>query len=250
MMKDFARDVAVSRRPIAISESNSDLPLLATAAAHAIPLSRPEPRRRTYGRYRAGGKRVLDVMLVMLSLPVTLPVIGLCALALLLESGLPFYTQYRLGRMGRRFKILKLRTMVRDADDILQDCLDRDPALRAEWEETQKLKNDPRITKVGAFLRATSLDELPQIWNVLKGDMSLVGPRPMMPQQLAHYGDPRAYFSLRPGLTGSWQVAGRNDHAFETRRTFDAEYHRFHDLKEDVSIIWKTVFVVMQRTGY
>jgi len=140
--------------------------------------------------------------------------------------------------------------MVRNADAKLEACLQADPEMRAEWTATQKLKNDPRITPVGRFLRATSLDELPQIWNVLRGEMSLVGPRPMLPEQLPLYGDPRAYFALRPGIAGAWQVTARNEQAFETRRTFDADYHTYLCLKEDVLLLWSTIFVVVRRTGY
>ncbi len=106
------------------------------------------------------------------------------------------------------------------------------------------------VTRIGALLRATSLDELPQLWNVLTGDMTLVGPRPMLPQQLPLYGDPRAYFALRPGLTGYWQVAARNEDAFETRRAFDAKYFYGAGLREDVRILWQTIGVVVRRTGY
>jgi lipopolysaccharide/colanic/teichoic acid biosynthesis glycosyltransferase len=200
--------------------------------------------------YRAWGKRALDVSLVTLSLPVVLPVVAMCALALWVESGAPFYSQDRLGLMGRRFRIFKLRTMVRNADEMLERCLEADPALRAEWNETQKLKNDPRITRVGALLRKTSLDELPQLLNVLRGDMSLVGPRPMMPEQLPLYGDPSAYFALRPGLTGSWQISARNTQSFATRAVFDASYLGALSLRRDVAIICRTFGVVMKRTGY
>lgn len=202
------------------------------------------------GAYAGGGKRGLDVLLVLLSLPVVLPLIALCAAALALEGGRPFYTQARLGRGGQVFRILKLRTMVRDADLLLQHYLDTDPALRREWEETQKLKNDPRITRVGRFLRATSLDELPQLWNVAKGDMSLVGPRPMMPEQLPLYGDARAYFALRPGITGAWQVSVRNEGSFASRAQADVGYKRGLSFAGDLSLIWRTVGVVLKGTGY
>lgn len=177
-----------------------------------------------HSAYSIFGKRVLDVLLVLLTLPVSLPIILLCALALWVEGGNPFYRQDRLGQGGARFRILKLRTMVRDADAMLAYYLDNDPVLRAEWDETQKLKQDPRITPVGRFLRMTSLDELPQLWNVLTGEMSLVGPRPMMPVQLPLYGDPRAYFALKPGITGVWQVSERNESSFAHRAELDADY--------------------------
>lgn len=205
---------------------------------------------RFQGRYRSWGKRSLDVMLVLLTLPISAVIIGICAIALWFEGGSPFYTQERLGARGRRFRILKLRTMARDADARLATLLAQDPDLRAEWRDTQKLKNDPRITRIGRILRATSIDELPQIWNVLRGDMSLVGPRPMMPEQLPMYGDARAYFALRPGITGAWQVAARNEDSFGSRRAFDADYHTYHSFWEDALLLWQTVFVVLRRTGY
>lgn len=202
------------------------------------------------GIYAPAGKRGLDLLLVLLSLPLALPLIALCAAALWLEGGRPFYTQARLGRGGQVFRILKLRTMVRDADALLQHYLAASPALRQEWQDTQKLKNDPRITPVGRLLRATSLDELPQLWNVVKGDMSLVGPRPMMPDQLPLYGDARAYFALRPGITGIWQVSVRNEASFASRVRADFEYRRGLSLSRDLDLIWRTFGVVLKGTGY
>ncbi|WP_274846424.1 sugar transferase [Phaeobacter sp. QD34_24] len=202
------------------------------------------------GIYAWGGKRALDLALTLLSLPVTLPVMLLCALALVIEGGNPFYTQERLGQNGKRFRILKLRTMVRDADTCLQDYLERDAALKREWESTQKLKNDPRITPVGRILRVTSLDELPQLWNVIKGEMSLVGPRPMMTDQLPLYGDPRDYFDVKPGLTGLWQVSARNESTFAFRAAADSEYCRGLGLANDMKLIWRIFGVVAKGTGY
>nr|WP_245398669.1 sugar transferase [Oceaniglobus trochenteri] len=201
-------------------------------------------------QYRALGKRLLDIILVLLSAPLTLVVVAICALALAIEGGSPFYRQDRLGVGGRRFSILKLRTMVRDADACLQRYLDADPAMAREWAETQKLKHDPRITRVGAFLRTTSLDELPQFWNVLVGDMSLVGPRPMMPEQLPLYGDPYAYFAMRPGITGYWQVSARNENHFSFRAEIDAQYHAKMSLPCDLGVMMRTVGVMLRRTGY
>lgn len=202
------------------------------------------------GLYAAWGKRCLDLSLIFLSLPLVLPLVAVCALLLWAEGGNPFYRQMRLGRGGREFAILKLRTMVRDADAKLEAMLVADPALRREWEETQKLKNDPRITRVGAFLRATSLDELPQLWNVVTGDMSLVGPRPMLPGQLPLYGNGRAYFALRPGLTGIWQVSARNESRFSYRAELDAQYLQRRSLGLDLTLIARTFAVVARRTGY
>lgn len=201
------------------------------------------------GFYRDFGKRVLDIALVLLTLPASLIVISIAALALLSEGGNPFYRQERLGLNGKRISILKLRTMVPNADAMLEEVLAADPKLREEWDSTQKLKKDPRITKVGRVLRSTSLDELPQIWNVLRGDMSLVGPRPMMPEQLPLYHDPRHYFALRPGITGLWQVTKRNESPFVYRVETDATYDMSVSFPMDAVLLFKTIGVVFQRTG-
>lgn len=213
-------------------------------------LGRPAPAVPYGVTYDSAGKRVLDILLVLLTLPVSLPLIGICALLLWAEGGQPFYWQQRLGRGGRRFRIVKLRTMVRDADQALERCLAADPELRCEWDATQKLKNDPRITRVGALLRATSLDELPQLWNVVTGEMSLVGPRPMLPEQLPLYGDPRAYFALRPGITGIWQVSARNESHFSHRAVLDAQYLDRQSLGCDLMLMLRTAGAVARRTGY
>lgn len=199
--------------------------------------------------YRHLGKRVLDIAFVLLTLPFSLTIIAICALALWIEGGNPFYTQPRLGKHGKRFSILKLRTMVRDADEVLETYLANDPEMRREWDEMQKLSNDPRITRVGQFLRVTSMDELPQLFNVLKGDMSLVGPRPMMPEQLSMYGDATAYEALKPGITGLWQVSARNNARFTYRREVDAAYERSLTLGMDMTILFKTIGVVLRPTG-
>lgn len=206
------------------------------------------PRLRSL--YADLGKRVLDIAVVLLSLPVAGVVILFCALMLWREGGNPFYWQARMGRGGKEYRIVKLRTMVMDADARLARLLEQDPALKAEWDATQKLKQDPRITPVGGFLRRTSLDELPQLWNVLKGEMSLVGPRPMMPEQLPMYGKADAYFALRPGITGLWQVSERNNSRFDYRAKLDADYARNLCLTGDLVLLFRTVSVVLRRTGY
>lgn len=217
----------------------------------ALPAPAPAPQAVTgdAGWYVHFGKRALDLVLVILTLPVTLPVIALCALALWIESGLPFYWQDRIGLGGRRFRIVKLRTMVRDADAQLVRYLATDPAIRDEWNRTQKLRNDPRITPVGNILRATSLDELPQLWNVIKGEMSLVGPRPMLPEQAGLYGDDSCYASVRPGITGLWQVSARNDKEFSHRAKVDVVYCRSLSLWRDIVLMVRTIGVVLRRTG-
>lgn len=206
------------------------------------------PRSRS-NLYRSGLKRALDVVLVLLTLPAVVLLVLLLALAVMLDGGQPFYSQMRLGRGGRPFRLWKLRSMVPDADARLQAHLDQTPAARAEWDATQKLRDDPRITRVGRILRRTSLDELPQLWNVLRGDMSLVGPRPMMPSQRSLYPG-RAYFALRPGLTGLWQVSKRNEASFAERASFDDDYHRRLSLALDARVLLATVRVVLRATGH
>ena len=199
--------------------------------------------------YRSFGKRALDVTLVLLSLPLVLPLVGLLAVFVALEGGKPFYTQPRLGRNGKVYRIWKLRSMVPNADALLESHLAANPDARREWDTTQKLKNDPRITRLGRFLRRSSLDELPQLWNVLKGDMSLVGPRPMMPCQRDLY--PGAdYNAMRPGITGSWQVSARNDSTFADRARFDSSYLRNLSFETDLKLLTATFRVVLRATGH
>lgn len=199
--------------------------------------------------YRHFVKRCLDIAFVILTLPFSLPIICFCALTLWFEGSKPFYRQARLGADGKQFSILKLRTMVENADQVLETYLAQDPEMRREWDTLQKLNNDPRITPVGKLLRKTSLDELPQLFNVLRGDMSIVGPRPMMPEQLDMYGKPDAYFALKPGITGLWQVSARNSARFSYRNQIDAEYEQTVGLGTDLKILFKTVGVVLRPTG-
>lgn len=212
-------------------------------AAHEV-----APAARS-GLYRGFLKRAFDVTLVVLALPVIVPVVAILALIVARDGGSPFYTQARVGRGGRAYTIWKLRTMVVDAEDRLGAHLAADPRARAEWDSTQKLKDDPRVTRFGRILRKSSLDELPQLWNVLRGDMSLVGPRPMMPEQQALYPG-RAYYRLRPGITGPWQVSKRNDTTFADRARFDALYDRDLSLATDLRLLLATVRVVLRATGH
>jgi lipopolysaccharide/colanic/teichoic acid biosynthesis glycosyltransferase len=215
----------------------------------SVTTRRPRTLSRPFSRlYRRGVKRGLDLVLVGLSLPVVVPLVAALALLVSLDGGAPFYTQPRLGRAGRVFRIWKLRTMVPDAETRLAEHLAGDAEARREWALKQKLARDPRITRLGLVLRRTSLDELPQLWNVLVGDMSLVGPRPMMVDQRPLYPG-RAYFTLRPGLTGPWQVSARNASSFAERAAHDAAYHRTVSLREDVRLLARTVRVVLRGTG-
>ncbi len=194
-------------------------------------------------------KRALDVVLVLVALPIVLPTLLLLALLVARDGNNPFYGQTRIGRDGKEFTMWKLRSMVPNAHVLLADHLARDPAAKREWDETQKLKNDPRITKIGQLMRKTSLDELPQLWNVLTGEMSLVGPRPMMPEQKKLYPG-EAYYSMRPGLTGLWQISQRNASSFASRADFDTSYAGQLSLRTDLGIIFATVGVVLRGTGY
>ncbi len=193
-------------------------------------------------------KRSLDILLVFLSAPFALILVAIFAGLVALSGGRPFYCQDRLGRGGRHFRMWKIRSMVVDADAILADYLSAHPEKAEEWNLKQKLENDPRVTWLGRFVRRTSLDELPQLWNVLRGDMSLVGPRPMMVNQADLYPG-MAYYRLRPGLTGTWQISERNDVSFGSRANFDASYEANLSLRADARIILETVRVVCRGTG-
>ena len=201
------------------------------------------------GPYEIFFKRILDILLVLLMAPFVLPVVFGLGLLVRRDGGAAFYCQSRIGRGGKVFRLWKLRSMVVDADRKLEEYLCGNPAARAEWDDAQKLKDDPRVTAVGRLIRKTSLDELPQLWNVLTGDMSLVGPRPMMPQQAELYPG-RDYYRLRPGLTGLWQISDRNQTSFAARAAYDAEYSRQMSLLTDILVLFATVWVVLRGTGY
>jgi lipopolysaccharide/colanic/teichoic acid biosynthesis glycosyltransferase len=194
-------------------------------------------------------KRGFDMLCLILAAPVIVPVIAFLAGLVALEGGKPFYTQARVGRDGRIYTMWKLRTMVAHADAKLADYLASNPAAQFEWDTTQKLKNDPRITRMGRLLRKTSLDELPQLINVAKGEMSLVGPRPMLPEQQDMYPG-TAYYEMRPGITGPWQVSSRNESTFAARAYFDTRYARSVSLLEDLKMLFRTVGVVARATGH
>ncbi len=201
------------------------------------------------GIYRNGLKRALDVLLILIAAPIVVPLVFFLSMIVAGDGARPFYWSKRVGRNGQEFLMLKLRTMVPDADHRLEAHLANDKAARIEWETTQKLKKDPRITPFGRVLRKLSLDELPQVWNVFKGDMSLVGPRPMLPNQRAMYPG-LAYYALRPGITGPWQVSDRNESEFAKRADHDRQYDEQLSLVTDAKLIVKTIGVVLKGTGY
>jgi lipopolysaccharide/colanic/teichoic acid biosynthesis glycosyltransferase len=192
--------------------------------------------------------RTLDVVVATLLLILVLPLMGLCALAVLATSRGPiFFRHPRIGRHGELFTCLKFRTMVQEADTAIEHVLRKSTETRQEWEALQKLRRDPRVTPVGAFLRRYCLDELPQLINVLAGEMSIVGPRPIVASELERYGvNFAAYCSVKPGLTGLWQVSGRHFLSYDERVELDAEYARSKTLSLDLLILWRTVPIVLR----
>ncbi|MEY1554565.1 sugar transferase [Yoonia sp. R2331] len=235
--------------------------MTAQKVEHAVSVARPSLRAVTMPpkpaqapaqpgatRYASYFKRPFDIFMVLLGAPLAVPLIGLMICAIWLSGGQPLYRQERLGRGGKLFTMWKLRTMVTDADAALAAHLASHPAARAEWDANQKLRDDPRITRIGRVLRKISFDELPQIWNVLRGDMSLIGPRPMMVcQKVLYLGE--GYYTLRPGITGLWQVSRRNDVSFTERANIDGIYARNVTFKGDLRILAQTLRVVFRGTG-
>lgn len=191
--------------------------------------------------------KLFSIALFILFLPILLP---LYAVSYISSGGHPIYKQRRIGKNGKLFNIYKFRTMKIDADKILEEILENDPTLKAQWESEFKLKDDPRITKIGKILRRTSLDELPQIYNVFQGKMSLVGPRPIIKDEIANYGEYFDYFkAVKPGITGLWQVSGRNDISYEERVRLDVWYVRNWSMELDIMILVKTAAIILGRKG-
>jgi undecaprenyl-phosphate galactose phosphotransferase len=196
-------------------------------------------------------KRLFDVVVSLAALPFLLPAIGIIGLVIRLETpGSALYAHDRIGRKGKLFRCYKFRTMQKDAEEKLKEMLESNATLRNEWEQTWKLRDDPRITAVGRFLRKSSLDELPQIFNVLKGEMSLVGPRPYLPREKDEIGDSLSVIgSAKPGITGLWQVSGRSTTGCTYRVKLDTWYVMNWSLWLDIAIIFKTVRVVINAEG-
>lgn len=220
-----------------------------TDEAHA-PLT-VGPRAEGGSFYTSFGKRAFDLGFGLAISPLVLPAIGVLWLLSRRDGGAGLFSHTRVGQNGREFRCLKIRTMVPDAEARLVAHLAADATARSEWARDVKLKQDPRVTKLGAFLRKSSLDELPQLFNVLRGDMSFVGPRPVPRTELdAQYGPKKdVYLALKPGITGLWQVSGRNDVSYARRIKLDARYLAKRSLGLDLKIMVKTVFAVLSRTG-
>ena len=219
-----------------------------TAAGNAaIRLNNPVVASGIYARF---GKRIVDLAFVLCLLPVAVPVIAILALLVSRDGAKPFFGHRRVGHNGKTFYCWKVRSMVADAETRLAAHLAADPAAKAEWEATFKLDNDPRITRLGHFIRKTSLDELPQLWNILKGEMSVVGPRPVTAEELTRYGSDAVYYkAMRPGLTGLWQVSGRNTVSYDERVEMDVTYSQSFGFWQDLRIILLTAKAVLSRTG-
>lgn len=201
--------------------------------------------------YRLGMKRFLDIVLCMAGSIVFIPAIPLIALCIRLDSRGPvFFRQERMGLHGKPIQIIKFRTMICDAEDKLKQLLESDGALKAEWAKDQKLSHDPRLTRIGAFLRCTSLDELPQIINVLKGEMSFVGPRPIVESEIPRYGDSyELYTRVKPGITGYWQISGRSDVDYAQRVEMDRQYIYSWSVWLDIYILMHTLPVILSGKG-
>jgi undecaprenyl-phosphate galactose phosphotransferase len=195
-------------------------------------------------------KRLFDTLAALMLLVLLSPGFLLVALAIRRDGGPALFAHPRIGKKGQVFNCYKFRTMVVDAEKQLEQLLQRQPELRKQWQAEHKLRLDPRVSPLGRFLRRTSLDELPQLINVIRGEMSLVGPRPVVRSELPRYGDQVGYYLMvRPGMTGLWQVSGRNDVDYDTRVYLDSWYVKNWSLWHDLVILFKTISVVLTRQG-
>jgi exopolysaccharide production protein ExoY len=207
------------------------------------------------GLYSSRVKLILDTLTAAVLLVFLLPVLAVITGCVVVFGGpgSPIFRHRRIGKDGRPFACLKFRTMCANADAVLNDRLSRDTDALAEWTTTQKLRHDPRVYPFGRFLRATSLDELPQLWNVIRGDIALVGPRPVTEDEMQRWYEPHgaahAYRSVRPGITGLWQVSGRNDTTYNERLMLDCRYVETLSLWQDVLILCRTFTAVIRGEG-
>jgi exopolysaccharide production protein ExoY len=196
-------------------------------------------------------KRIFDIVVATSALILLSPLFVMLALAVLILEGRPvIFRHRRLSAQAKAFDCLKFRSMMRNAEEKLQTHLSENPEAASEWEANQKLRHDPRITPFGAFLRTSSLDELPQLINIIRGEMSLVGPRPIVAEELSRYGaHAQTYLSVRPGLTGLWQINGRSDCPYEERIELDLDYIQNWSFGNDLSIVARTLMVVVSGRG-
>lgn len=228
------------------------IPLYGTDLSHffgyeALMLQVQNNLSRTSARFL---KRAFDFFAAALLLTLLSPLFAYVGYKVTRDGGSAFYGHERVGRNGKKFKCYKFRSMIINSQEVLENLLAADPVAKAEWDKDFKLKNDPRITRIGQFLRKTSLDELPQLWNVLKGDMSLVGPRPIVQDELSRYGANKEYYLMtNPGMTGLWQVSGRSDTDYDRRVYLDVWYAKNWSLWYDIAILFKTIHVVVHHDG-
>jgi exopolysaccharide production protein ExoY len=214
-----------------------------------------EPIQGSIGRdnVQLRAKRVMDIVIALVLILFLSPVFFITFIAVRAGGGPGFFRHKRVGFGGREFDCLKFRTMCVDAERLFESIISENPAARQEWGTTQKLYRDPRVTRVGRVLRSTSIDELPQLFNVLRGEMSLVGPRPVVKSELEKFYQPRGgmatYLSVQPGITGPWQVSGRNATGYETRVTLDIAYAQNITIRGDVSILIRTIGAVLRQRG-
>lgn len=201
--------------------------------------------------YTTNFKRFLDLAICISILPAVLPILGILWVVAKLDGGPGFFGHQRVGRNNKLFNCLKIRSMRQDSQTYLAKYLADNPNARAEWEENQKLKHDPRISKFGNFIRKTSLDELPQIFNVLAGDMSLVGPRPITEEELKRYGsNVSAYLAMKPGITGIWQTSGRSNVSYDERVEMDVTYSKTVSFWTDIKIMFLTAKTLVTKDAY
>ena len=233
------------------SAALDDLYSYRSSAAPVLSVARmPGYRVADTFRYRFL-KRILDVLFVLISAPVVLPLIAIVsALVLLTSPGPIFYSHRRIRKNGSFFSMWKFRTMCANSTEVLDEYLSKDPGARLEWKRTHKLKHDPRITPIGRFLRRYSLDELPQVWNVIRGQMTLVGPRPIVAAEVEKYGSGYYFYCMvKPGLTGLWQVSGRSELSYPQRVELDCAYVERWSLRRDFLILCKTFLSVANQDG-
>ena len=239
-------------RNVSVIPTLRGIPLYGTDASHFFSHEELMLRiRNNLARFSARVlKRGFDIIVSSLLILLLSPVLAYIGWKVSRDGGSPIYGHERVGFKGRKFKCLKFRSMIINSQEVLQNLLATDQEAKAEWDKDFKLKNDPRITPIGHFIRKTSMDELPQLWNVLKGEMSLVGPRPVVEAELERYGDDVGYyFMTKPGMTGLWQVSGRNDTDYATRVYLDSWYVKNWSLWYDIAIMFKTINVVLKRDG-
>ena len=231
------------------------------AISDPYPYSEAEERRQTRAAAKEGRpadtvryrvlKRIFDILLVLIAVPVLLPLLAIISTLIVVSSPGPvFYSHRRIRQRGAFFSMWKFRTMCVNSAEVLEDYLTSHPEARAEWTRTHKLKRDPRISSLGLFLRRYSLDELPQVWNVLRGQMTLVGPRPIVAAEVEKYGDGfYHYCRVKPGLTGLWQVSGRSELTYPQRVALDCAYVEHWSLRRDFVILLRTFSSVVNKEG-